>query len=116
MIVNNNYKIRNKYKAYLRIKRITNGEIYKSIGLNVLTPDNIQKKKEEAMRNLNLKIFFVDDSELKVLMDFVCDICGVKFNIFNAGYIGPKDRNSDGCNPSEKYEYLCNNCEKIKMK
>jgi hypothetical protein len=42
---------------------------------------------------------------------FICNKCEKEFNIWEAGYIGPEDREDESCNPFVKFVYICEHCE-----
>lgn len=53
-----------KYKAYLRIRRIDTRECVHSIGLSSLTDSHVERVMLGALRNMDMENFVIDDSEV----------------------------------------------------
>lgn len=45
---------------------------------------------------------------------YECDKCGREIAPDEIGYLGPKDRESEECNPFMEIECLCMECERIR--
>lgn len=44
-------------------------------------------------------------------MYYTCDKCGRRVPPSEIGYLGPRDREDDHCNPFQDFECVCVECE-----
>jgi len=42
---------------------------------------------------------------------YYCENCGKPFDIRDGGYLGPKDRGSEECNPFMEFVTICQGCD-----
>lgn len=45
------------------------------------------------------------------MMSYTCEKCGKKITPYDIGYLGPRDRASEKCNPFQNFECVCKDCE-----
>ena len=53
-----------EYVAYLRVKRFSNNETVRSVGLKNLSERWVEKVMMGMLRNMNSEDFYIDDSEV----------------------------------------------------
>ncbi len=44
-------------------------------------------------------------------MQYICEKCGKGLSAEDIGYLGPRDRSSERCDPFQDMECVCKECE-----
>lgn len=52
------------YKAYLRVKRLGDGTVISSIGINNLSERHVERVMLGLLRNMDTDNYYIDDSEV----------------------------------------------------